>query len=66
MRRAVPLLVLSITVLTLTSATLAQRGTPQGQWPTYGGEPSSTRYSPLAQITRENLDRLEEIGRAHV
>lgn len=57
MRRAAPLLVLSAT-LALSSSTTAQRETARGQWPTYGGDPSSTRYSPLDQITRDNVHRL--------
>lgn len=28
-------------------------------WPVYGGSPGGTRYSPLSQITRENVSRLE-------
>src|SRR3954449_8695219 len=28
-------------------------------WPTYGGNPASTRYSPLKQITRANVARLQ-------
>jgi quinoprotein glucose dehydrogenase len=29
-----------------------------GDWPTYGNDPGGTRYSPLAQIDRANVDRL--------
>jgi quinoprotein glucose dehydrogenase len=29
-----------------------------GDWPTYGNDPGGTRYSPLAQIDRGNVDRL--------
>ncbi|MBM5812065.1 MAG: pyrroloquinoline quinone-dependent dehydrogenase [Gammaproteobacteria bacterium] len=28
-------------------------------WPEYGGDKGGLRYSPLAQITRDNVDRLE-------
>lgn len=28
-------------------------------WPTYGGDPGGTRYSPAAQITRDNVARLQ-------
>jgi quinoprotein glucose dehydrogenase len=28
-------------------------------WPEYGGDAGGTRYSPLAQITRENVEHLE-------
>jgi quinoprotein glucose dehydrogenase len=38
----------------------AQSGAPaSGEWPSYGGDPGHTRYSPLAQITAENFNRLE-------
>lgn len=30
-------------------------------WPAYGGTHKATRYSPLKQITRENVDQLEQI-----
>ncbi|MCG8443779.1 MAG: pyrroloquinoline quinone-dependent dehydrogenase [Caulobacterales bacterium] len=29
-----------------------------GGWPTYGGSPGSTQYSPLSQITAANVDEL--------
>jgi len=29
------------------------------EWPAYGGNPGNTHYSPLDQITRENVSRLE-------
>jgi quinoprotein glucose dehydrogenase len=32
--------------------------TPGDQWPAYGGDAGGTRYSPLADITRENVSRL--------
>src|SRR4029453_14632074 len=30
-----------------------------GEWPTYGGDLASPRYSPLDQITKENFNKLE-------
>ena len=30
-----------------------------GEWPTYGGDLASTRYSPLDQITKDNFNKLE-------
>ena len=30
-----------------------------GEWPTYGGDFASTRYSPLDQITKDNFNKLE-------
>ena len=38
----------------------AQHGAPaSGEWPTYGGDLGSTKYSPLDQIDQDNFDRLE-------
>lgn len=34
-------------------------------WPAYGGAYSARRYSPLTQITPENVDRLERVWLAH-
>ena len=28
-------------------------------WPSYGNDPGGSRYSPLTQITRENVSRLK-------
>ncbi|MEE2635944.1 MAG: pyrroloquinoline quinone-dependent dehydrogenase [Acidobacteriota bacterium] len=36
----------------------AQRGASQSQWPAYGGDLGSTRYSPLDQIDGETVRRL--------
>jgi quinoprotein glucose dehydrogenase len=34
-------------------------GTSNGEWPTYGGDLASRRYSPLAQVDATNFDKLE-------
>src|SRR5580693_9254151 len=36
-----------------------QTGPKNGEWPTYGGDLGSTRYSPLDQIRAENFNQLE-------
>ncbi len=36
-----------------------EQGTSNGEWPTYGGNLSNDRYSPLEQITAENFSELE-------
>ena len=37
-----------------------QAPAPKGaEWPTYGGDLASTRYSPLDQITKDNFNKLE-------
>ena len=37
----------------------AQHGATDGEWPTYGGDLGSTKYSPLDQIDAANFDDLE-------
>jgi len=34
-------------------------GTSRGEWPTYGGDLASRRYSPLAQVDASNFNTLE-------
>ncbi len=41
----------------------SQQGAPAGQWPTYGGDHASTKYSPLDQIDRGTVDRLQVVWR---
>ena len=36
-----------------------EQGTANGEWPTYGGNLSNDRYSPLDQITAENFNDME-------
>jgi quinoprotein glucose dehydrogenase len=36
----------------------AQRGTSDGQWRTYNGDLGSTKYAPLDQINRQNVNQL--------
>ena len=58
--------VLSTLTLSLTSLTVAllvatapaaaqEPSTANGEWPSYGGNLSHDRYSPLAQITEDNF-----------
>jgi quinoprotein glucose dehydrogenase len=39
-------------------------GTAAGEWPTYGGDLASTKYSPLAQISGDDMSRLRVAWRA--
>ncbi|HSM04109.1 MAG TPA: pyrroloquinoline quinone-dependent dehydrogenase [Longimicrobiales bacterium] len=41
------------------SALLAFSGLDAQEWPSYGGDPGGTKFSPLVQINRENVHRLE-------
>jgi quinoprotein glucose dehydrogenase len=38
---------------------LMSLGTSRGEWPTYGGDLASRRYSPLAQVDASNFNALE-------
>ena len=43
----------------------AQTGAPlNGEWPTYGGDLGSTKYSPLDQIDRSNFGDFEPTPRS--
>src|SRR5579859_2753530 len=42
--------------LALTSRAHAQQTT---DWPNYGNDPGGSRYSPLAQINRDNVSKLK-------
>src|SRR5438876_10110029 len=47
-------------IASLTVALYGQPARPKGaEWPTYGGDLASTRYSPLDQITKDNFNKLE-------
>ena len=58
MKRAFWILTLLVTA---SLALLSQRGEPskQVEWLYYGGDPGNSRYSPLADITADNVQRLE-------
>jgi len=45
--------------LVWTNAGLSGQSKKPGEWPTYGADLASTRYSPLDQITKENFNKLE-------
>jgi quinate dehydrogenase (quinone) len=45
--------------LALTALGAPQRG-PDGDWPSFGRDPGAQRYSPLTQITRENVAELHQ------
>jgi quinoprotein glucose dehydrogenase len=53
-------LILGALVITLLAILpmLAQQGAKSGEWKAYGGDEGSTRYTPLEQITRENIPNL--------
>jgi quinoprotein glucose dehydrogenase len=47
-----------VTTLVSTRATAAEP-TGDAGWSSYGGDPGGSRYSPLTQITKENVGKLE-------
>ena len=56
----------AVAALVITASTglhAQERGTANGEWPTYGGNLSNDRYSPLDQINAENFNDLEEAWR---
>ena len=56
------LVLVAVTMLLVTQPTwvAGQTGAPaNGEWPTYGGDLGSTKYSPLDQIDRDNFGDLE-------
>lgn len=48
----------------LSAQTFHPPSTSDGEWPTYGGDLASTKYSPLDQITKDNFSRLKLAWRA--
>ncbi len=56
--RTLPWLVLLGASALLAAAQDRPAGTAAGEWPTYGGDLASTKYSPLSEITGDNISRL--------
>ena len=42
-------------MIALSGAQAAPQGTDQGEWRYWGGDERSSRYSPLAEINRDNF-----------
>ncbi|MCH7909379.1 MAG: PQQ-binding-like beta-propeller repeat protein [Candidatus Hydrogenedentes bacterium] len=49
----------AIASLFYSAAVIAQQGAANGEWRSYGGDTGSTKYSPLKQITKNNVGELE-------
>ena len=67
-KRLVPLLVILMIVISQGShqSNAQKKRNPQSQsliadsgWPAYGRDPGGSRYSPLAEINRENVNNLK-------
>lgn len=50
-------------VVALAAVALTAQTTPAGEWPSYGGDLASSKYSPLDQITAANFSTLRVIWR---
>src|SRR5215470_12126149 len=57
MRRS--LVAVSISLIAAGVTLSGQSGAPNGEWRTYGGDLGNTRYAPLAQIDKDNFNKLE-------
>ena len=58
-KRTAPVSIVCVVVwLTIGMTAGAQQGAKGGQWPNHGGDKGSTKYSPLGQITRNNVRNL--------
>ncbi len=60
----------STAVAALPTASAPGMGDPSGQttgadWPAYGGTTAARRYSPLAQITADNVGKLKKVWDVH-
>ena len=49
---------LALTLTLAAEPAAAQQGAPNGEWPTYGGDLGSTKYSALDQIDAGNVGRV--------
>jgi quinoprotein glucose dehydrogenase len=52
-------LVFAASLLGISLCASAQHGVTDGQWPTYGGDAGSTKYTSLSQINADNFERLD-------
>jgi quinoprotein glucose dehydrogenase len=51
-------MIIAASMLSFSLGALAQHGVTDGQWPTYGGDAGSTKYTSLSQINADNFERL--------
>ena len=55
-----------LAVLLVASPAAAQHGASPSEWRYWGGDNGATRYSPLDQIDRNNIDQVEIAWRAAI
>ena len=56
---------LALAAIVWSVAPMAQGGGEAGEWRSYGRDPGGSRYSPLTQITRDNVSRLTRAWTYH-
>lgn len=55
---------LLLAAISLQAQNASPHSTSRGEWPTYGGDLASSKYSPLDQITKDNFSKLKVAWRA--
>jgi len=50
-------------IISTAATASAQQKPADGEWSSYGGDKGFTRYSPLAQINRDNVKNLQVVAR---
>ena len=63
LQKAMPLVVLALVASVWQAPVRVQQGAPKGEWPYYGGDAGSTKYSPLDQINASNVKDLQVVWR---
>ena len=53
----------AVCIVLLAASAAGQNGAPAGEWPSYGGDVGSTKYSPLDQIDASNFGELQNVWR---
>ena len=53
-----PSLPLLLSLVLFPAITAAQQGAPGGEWPDYGGDLGSTKFAPLSQIDKANVENV--------
>src|SRR3954452_22683647 len=59
------LLLEALTLVVLSIPLIAQSASEANDWPMYGRDPGSSRFSPLDQINRENVSQLKRAWTYH-
>src|SRR4029453_11944952 len=52
-----------VSLVVFATGTVGTQSPPHGQWRYYGGDKGYTRYSPVDQINKDNVARLQVVWR---